>query len=228
MRRLFLLFRGLFQHMNALIRLPHLIGILVFIERQEFPIGIEGGLNLTKFIVAESPNKPRAGSGCLSFRNYVQGAQSSLVIPGQIKGGAEILPVHEIVPIDLKCSLQLTFGVRKVMSLHIDAAEATVKLRIVWGERKRLFERGDRFGIFLLTDLNVGSYLDLVDARGGAGLFQFRDRSIILALFDHEMQHARAYGLVLRDHGHISSIGIEGFRFFLCIETERESLESFA
>src|SRR5262245_45407881 len=73
--RLYLHLRGLCQHMNALIRLPHLIGILVFIERQEFPIGIEGGLNLTKFIVAESPNKPRAGSGCLSFRNYVQGAQ---------------------------------------------------------------------------------------------------------------------------------------------------------
>src|SRR5215468_8912955 len=109
-----LLFSHLFEYMNALILLPHLIWIFVFIEFQKFPVRIYFGLNLIEFIVTKCANKPRARAPSFRLPEHVQSGKSRLAIASEIVGRAEVLPVGQVVAIKLECGLQFFFRIGKL------------------------------------------------------------------------------------------------------------------
>ena len=68
-------FELVLQHLSPLFGLPDLIGILVFVHRQEFLIGLKRGLDLMQLIVAERTDEPRSGAGLLDFGDDVEASE---------------------------------------------------------------------------------------------------------------------------------------------------------
>ena len=84
----------------ALLRLPNLVRIFVLVEFQKFLVGVQGGLSLLQFIVAECADEPSAGGRFFDFGDGIENGERARIDTCPIKGGAEIFPLSEIVLIE--------------------------------------------------------------------------------------------------------------------------------
>ncbi len=124
------------QNCAALLRLPNLVGVFAFVHGEKFLISLERRLDLVQLIVAERANKPGTRGGWLGFGDDVEARNGSDAVTGKIVGGAEILPVGEVLGIELHRDLQLFFGGGIVVFLHVDAAQAADQLRVIRREER--------------------------------------------------------------------------------------------
>ena len=210
-------------------RLPDLVWILVLVERKKLFVRLESGLGLIQFIVAERADKPLSRTRCFGTRNQFEGLKSGGIISGEVVGGAEILPVRQILVIELQRGLNLLFGAGKIALLHVDAAEAFMELSISGGHGDGFLKSDDGVVPLFLGDLNVGASAQGIE-RGrlaGIGAVEFGKSFVIVFLIEQQMNQASASGAIGGVHGEILAIGGEGFGLLLRFESFREATQSF-
>ena len=119
---LFLFIGAFLENMDPLIRLPNLVRVLVLIEFQKLSIRIESRLDLIQLIVTKRANKPLPRVGGFHFGDHIEGGQGSRVVAAEVVGGAEILPIGEIVAVELQRGFELDFSGGEIAFLEQEAA----------------------------------------------------------------------------------------------------------
>ena len=220
------------QDLAALLRLPDLVGILVLVELEKFLVGFERRLGLVKFIVAESADKPLARSRCFHLGDQVLHRERGRKVSAEIVRGSEVLPIDEIVFVELQRSFQLFFSRGKIALLKIDAAQSAVKFRVVGRERDSFAKRDDGIVPFFLGNLDVGAGAERIHGGrlSGVRAVEFCERGIVLLLLDQKMDRSRLRARRVRLNGEIVAISGRSFRFFLrvkCLRQAEQRLRGF-
>src|SRR5215472_4767712 len=151
------------QNLTSLLSLPNLISILVLIELKELLVGLQGRLRLVQTIVTECADEPTPCPGRFKLINLVEDRERGSIILRKIIGGAEILPVFDILGVELYRGLELLLRIRKIAVLQKRTSQTAAKLRVVRRKSNGLMQGRNRVGRFLLRDLNVRAKLQRLD-----------------------------------------------------------------